>query len=157
MNEWNHKCRNAFSMEKMPGSFIVIVFLLRLLLTPPHPPPTPFILFLLIFTFCILKYQYSFMIISSCLTIIALYINFPWVPIRPHNGKIMKKCQKKTFFRDKPTNKEVQCADPSHDYWIHFHVFPIIYVAPTLKNLRVWWFQLYASLSVGPQCWSVRP
>ena len=59
----------------------------------------------------------------------------------------MKKCQKKTFLRDKPTNKQVQCADPSHDYWIHFHVFPILYVAPTLKNVRVWWFQLYASLS----------
>ena len=53
---------------------------------------------------------------------------------------------KKGIFRDKPTKKQVQCAAPSHYKWIPFHVFPILYVAPTLKNVRVWWFQLYASL-----------
>ena len=50
---------------------------------------------------------------------------------------------KKGIFRDKPTKKQVQCADPSHHKWIPFHVFPILYVVPTLKTFRVWQFQLY--------------
>ena len=53
---------------------------------------------------------------------------------------------KKGILRDKPTKKQVQCADPSHYKWIPFHVFPILYVVPTLKTFRVWQFQLNTSL-----------
>ena len=53
---------------------------------------------------------------------------------------------KKGIFRDKPTKKQVQCADPSHYKWIPFHVFPILYVLPTLKTFRVWQFQPNTSL-----------
>ena len=59
-----------------------------------------------------------------------------------NEGKLLKK----RILRDKTIKKQVQCADPSHYKWIPFHVFPILYVVPTLKTFRVWQFQLYTSL-----------
>ena len=56
------------------------------------------------------------------------------------------KPQKNDILRDNSTNKQVNCADPSDDKWLSFHVFPTLYVAPTWKNGRVKYFQLNTSL-----------
>ena len=53
---------------------------------------------------------------------------------------------KNGIFRDNSTNKQVQCADPSDDKWLSFHVIPTLYVVPTWKNGRVKYFQLNTSL-----------
>ena len=101
---------------------------------PPPPPPPPLILFLLIFTFLFFKN-----------VILLIYLK-----LMPNSNSSVARFENETtlwkneakplkngILRDNSTNKQVQCADPSHDKWMTFHVFPILYVAPTSKNGRL--------------------
>ena len=110
------------------------------------PPPTRPQLMAVYPALFIFKNFIPFFIKSLCQTALALYQDLNMsankMTLWWNEGKLLKK----RILRDKTIKKQVQCADPSHYKWIPFHVFPILYVVPTLKTFRVWQFQLYTSL-----------
>ena len=52
------------------------------------------------------------------------------------------KPQKNGILRDNSTNKQVNCADPSDDKWLSFHVFPTLLGKKSKNVFRFFEFRL---------------